>query len=100
MPSRSTNFTIAATDQLPLSGTTANIGGSALSSGNCATGMVSIFGATTAMAVVVTGASGTDPGANYILRGYVSASGTVTVNLCAIASGTPAAQTYNVRVIQ
>ena len=85
---------------MPLTGTTANIGGAALTSGQCASGAASISGATTSMAAVVSPAGGVGPGAGFTWQGYVSAPGTVTVQVCAVTSGTPAATTYNVRVIQ
>jgi len=81
-----------------LTGTTASLGGSALSAGACASGSVSVTGATASMAVSVSPAA--DPGAGFSWMGFVSSSGTVTVRLCAIAAGTPASTTYNVRVIQ
>ena len=85
---------------LPLSGTTASIGGSALTAGNCASGTVSVTGATTSMGVVATPA--TYPGDAFVWKGYVSGAGTVTVKVCTnlAAGGTPAASVYNVRVIQ
>lgn len=81
-----------------LVGTSSSIGGSALAAAACATGTVSISGATTAMAVAVSPVA--NPGTGYVWEGYVSAAGTATVNVCAIAAGTPTATTYNVRVIQ
>jgi hypothetical protein len=92
-----------ATDQfvkslLPLSGTTGSIGGSALAAGACSSGTVSVSAATTSMAVAAT--PSTYPGDGNVWNGYVSASGTVTVKVCAIVAGTPTASTYNVRVIQ
>jgi hypothetical protein len=80
-------------------GTSGSIGGSSLSAGACASGAVTVTGATTAMATTASPA-GTDPGGNYVVRSYVSASNTVTINVCAIAAGTPTATTYNVRVLQ
>ena len=81
-----------------LTGTSGSIGGSALSAGACASGTVSVSGATTAMAVSVSPAA--DPGSGFAWMAFVSSSGTVTVRVCAIAAGTPASTTYNVRVIQ
>jgi hypothetical protein len=83
---------------LPLTGTTASIGGSALAAGACASGTVNITGATTSMAVVATPA--TYPGDGMAWRPYVSAAGVVTVKVCADVAGTPTASAYNVRVIQ
>lgn len=82
-----------------LSGTTASIGGSALTAGSCASGTVTITGATTSM--VVTATPVTYPGAGFDWnRSYVSAANTVTVQVCADVAGTPTASAYNVRVIQ
>jgi hypothetical protein len=89
-----TVFTVPGT----LAGTTGSIGGSALTAGQCASGTVSVGGATTTMTVSVS--PNTYPGDGMIPWGYVSASGTVTVKVCAQASGTPTSSTYNVRVIQ
>lgn len=44
--------------------------------------------------------SGGTPGTISVSQGYVSSSGTVTVQVCAIVAGTPTSTTYNVRVIQ
>jgi hypothetical protein len=101
--SSSDNSTNIATDafvksNLPLAGSTGSIGGSALALGACASGTVSIAGATTGMAVVASPT--TYPGDGMVWRPYVSAAGTVTVKVCAEVAGTPAASTYNVRVIQ
>lgn len=89
-----TVFNVAGT----LSGTTGSIGGAALTAGQCASGTVSVSGATTSMTVSVS--PNTYPGDGMIPWGYVSASGTVTVKVCAEAAGTPTSSTYNVRAIQ
>jgi hypothetical protein len=89
-----TPFNVAGT----LSGTTGNIGGSALTPGHCASGTVPVTGATTNMTVTVS--PNTFPGDDFIPWAYVSANGTVTVKVCGTAAGTPASSTYNVRVIQ
>ncbi len=83
-----------------LKGTSASIGGSALTAGNCASGTVPVTGSTTSMAVVVTPV--TYPGDAYTWHGYVSATNTVTVKVCTnlAAGGTPTASAYIVRVIQ
>jgi len=85
---------------LPLTGTSGSIGGSPLTAGTCATGTVSVTGATTSMGVVATPA--TYPGDAFTWSGYVSSSNTVTVRVCTnlAAGGTPTASVYNVRVIQ
>lgn len=91
---------IALANQLPLTATTASIGGSALAAGTCTTGTVAVTNSTTAMAVAVSPAA--DPGTGFTWEGWVSAAGTVTVRLCNITAGslTPTAEAYNVRVIQ
>ena len=81
-----------------LTGTSASIGGSALAAGQCSSGTAGIMGATTSMAVVAT--PNTYPGDGMAWRSYVSSANTVTVKVCAEVAGTPAASTYNVRVIQ
>lgn len=80
------------------SGTTGSIGGGALAAGACASGTVAIANTTTAMAVIATPV--TYPGDGTDWKGYVSAAGTVTVKVCALVAVTPAASTYNVRVLQ
>jgi len=81
-----------------LSGTTASIGGSALSAGQCTSGTVTISGALTSMAVVVSPVA--DPGVGVSPPyGFVSATNTVTVRVCAMVAVTPAAVGYNVRLL-
>jgi hypothetical protein len=82
------------------SGTSGSIGGSSVGAGACTSGAVSVSGASTAMAVAASPA--TYPGDGFDWRGYVSASGTVTVKVCNETSGslTPTASAYNVRVLQ
>jgi hypothetical protein len=80
---------------LPLSGTTGTIGGSALAVGACASGTATVTGATAGMGVVL----GTYPGDSFRAAGYVSATNTVTVKICAYVAATPTAQTYTIRVI-
>ncbi|MDE1146576.1 MAG: glycosyl hydrolase family 28-related protein [Azospirillaceae bacterium] len=84
-----------------LTATTGSIGGTSLANATCATGTVSVSGATTAMAVIATPA-GSDPGNGFSVGGYVSASGTVTVKVCNLSglAAAPVAVAYNVRVIQ
>jgi len=81
-----------------LSGTSGSLGGSALTAGTCSSTTVTISGATTSMTATASPAS--DPGSGYYWLAFVSASNTVTVRICAAASGTPTSTTYNVRVIQ
>lgn len=91
---------VTATMQLSLSGTTGSIGGSALANGACATGTVSVTGAAVGQAVCA--GPNTFPGAGFNWEAYVSASGTVTVEVCNAtgASNTPTASTYNVQVLE
>lgn len=91
--------TTATYQPLPLAGTTGSIGGSALTAGTCATGIVTVTGATTGMAAVASPV--TYPGAPFEWNAYVSAANTVTVNVCTnlAAGGTPTASAYNVRVL-
>lgn len=92
--------TIALTAQLPLSGTTSSIGGSALAAGVCTTGTATVTGISTAMTAAASPAA--DPGSGFTWNAWVSSTTTVTVRVCNIsgASATPTAETYNVRVIQ
>jgi hypothetical protein len=77
--------------------TTGSIGGSLLSAGACANGTASITNAQTTYPVwVVPGFIG----AGFQVNAYVSSTGTVTVEVCAIVAGTPTAQTYTVGAIQ
>jgi len=93
-------FTLPATGgtfALVLTGTSASIGGSALTAGQCASGTATISGVTTSM--VAKADPNTYPGDGYVWQAYIASSGSVTVKVCAIAAGTPTASTYNVRVI-
>ena len=92
--------TIALTSQLPLTGTTSSIGGSALAAGVCTTGTASVTGVSVAMAVVASPVA--DPGTGFMWNAWVSSTTTVTVRVCNVsgASATPTAETYNVRVSQ
>lgn len=87
---------------LPLSGTTSSIGGSALTLNACTSGTVSITGATTSMVAVTNPTADPNSGTSQSYDWYarVTAAGTVTVYECAIVAGTPTATTFNVRVIQ
>jgi hypothetical protein len=94
------SFTVAQTSQLPLSATSGSIGGSSVGAGACASGTVSVAGATTSMAANASPVA--DPGASFIPWAFVSSANTVTVRVCNFtsSSATPTATTYNVRVIQ
>ena len=81
-----------------LKGTTGIIGGSALLVNNCSTGTVTLASVTNAMVISVTPVA--DPNSttvqDYTWYGYMSSTNTVTVKVCALVAGTPAATTYNV----
>lgn len=85
-----------------LSGTSSSFGGSSLSAHACTTTTVSIPGATTSMGVTVTPQGNPSSSGYFNWYGYVSATGTVTVELCNqyTSSATPTAELYNVRVIE
>jgi hypothetical protein len=79
-----------------LTGSTGTIGGSALSPGTCTSGTASVAGAVIGHPVSVGASDGSLPNGLTILSAAVTSSGTVTVQLCAVASNTPTAKTYNV----
>jgi hypothetical protein len=79
-----------------LTGTTPSIGGSLVAAGTCASGTVTVNGATVGHPVSVSASDGSLPNPLIILSGAVTASNTVTVQLCAIAAVTPAAKTFSV----
>jgi hypothetical protein len=81
-----------------LTGTTGSIGGGLLTIGTCTSGTVSVTGATTGMNASASPV--TYPGDGNYWLAYVSAADTVTVKVCAVATLTPSASVYNVRVIQ
>jgi hypothetical protein len=83
---------------LVLTGVTGEIGGAALTAGQCASGSVNVSRATTSMTVSVS--PNTYPGEGFIPWGYIGSNGTVTVKVCAFAAGRPTKSTYNVRVEQ
>jgi hypothetical protein len=84
-----------ATAQL-LTGTTSSIGGTALTAGSCATGTASVTGAVIGHPVSVSASDGSLPNGFIILSAAVTGPNSVTVQLCATASVTPAANIYNV----
>ena len=86
----------------PLAGATANIGGAALAVNACATGTVVMYGASSSMTIEVTPVTDPNPAGtlSYIWYGYLSTANTITVKVCALVAGTPAATTYNVRLTQ
>jgi len=82
-----------------LKGTTASIGGGALLAGTCATGTATVTGAIVGHPVALSASDGTLPNALSTLAASVTATNTVTVQVCAIAAVTPTAVTYNVTVL-
>ncbi|MGG2044131.1 hypothetical protein [Burkholderia gladioli] len=87
-----------ASTSVGLAGTSSSIGGSALAAGACASGTVTVTGATTSM--VAQASPVTYPGDGNVWSAYVSGADTVTIKVCAVVAGTPTASTYNVRVLQ
>lgn len=85
-----------------LSGTTGSIGGGALAAGACASGTATVTGATTSMTVNASPVASPLADASHGLSvwAFVSASNTVTVEVCAIVATTPTARAYNVRVLK
>jgi len=83
-----------------LSGVSGSIGGAALASGSCASGSIAIANAAIGEPVAVSASDGSLPSGSSVLSAAVTAAGTVTVQICAVGSMTPAAKTYNVRVLQ
>ncbi len=79
-----------------LTGTTSSIGGALVSAGSCAAGTASVNGAAVGHPVSVSASDGTLPNPLVILSAAVTASDTITVQLCAVADVTPSANTYNV----
>jgi hypothetical protein len=66
----------------------------------CTSGTAAVTGATTSMVAVAS--PNTYPGDGFLWSAQVTAAGTVTVRVCNYtqSNATPAASTYNVRVIQ
>ena len=91
----STNVLTAVT---PMKGTTGTITGTLLAVGSCDSGTATVSGATAGQPVSVSTSDGTFLGGSFIVRGDVTSSNTVTVNICATVLGTPASKTYNVEV--
>ena len=83
---------------LSYSATSASLGGSALTAGQCTAAVTSVAaGVASGMAVAAT--PNTYPGDGFWWEGYVSSAGNVTVKVCAAVAGTPAASTYAIRVL-
>lgn len=96
----------AATVTLPASmttlrGTTGSIGGSPLTAGQCATGNVTVAGATTSMVAAASPVADPDPSLStgVVWDAFVVSANTVTVRVCGLVIVTPAATTYNVSVV-
>ena len=86
---------------VPLRATTASIGGGSLGAGACASGSVTVAGATTSMVASASPTANPLPDSSHGLSifAFVSGTNTVTVEVCAIiASTTPVATTYAVIV--
>lgn len=81
-----------------LAGTSGSIGGGALLAGACASGTLTVTGATTSMVALTD--PNTYPGDGTLWDAQVTSANTVTVKVCAIIAITPTASTYNVRVLQ
>lgn len=87
-------------DSLPtLTGTTASIGGTPLAVGQCARGTVTIAGAQAGMVGTAAAYDGSYQ-SGFTVQALGTASNMATVNVCAVAAGTPAPKTYNVRLLQ
>jgi hypothetical protein len=84
------------TTRSTLTGTTGALGGAALTAGSCTSGPAAVPGATVGHPVSVSASDGSLPNGLVILSAAVTASNTVTVQLCAVANVTPPANTYNV----
>ena len=83
-----------------LSGTTGVLGGSHLAAGSCVSSSVAVSGATQGTPVAVSASDGSLPSGLTLVSAAVTAPGKVTVQVCAVAAMTPAAVSYNVRVLQ
>jgi hypothetical protein len=83
-----------------MSGTTGSIGGSLIVLGGCSSGTATVTGATVGMPAVATPSDGTNiAGLGVVITATVTSSNTVTVNVCALVSLTPASKTYTVRIV-
>jgi hypothetical protein len=96
-PSTTTGFvgSSAGGPALVLTGTTANIIGTALSA-SCDSGTATVTGATIGNPVIVSSTTGVDVGGAFNIRASVTATNTVTVFVC--GTGTPNTMSYNVIV--
>jgi hypothetical protein len=90
----------ALTSDLPatiLTGTSPSIGGGILTAGSCTSATTTVAGATSTMVVSVTPV--TYPGDGTVWMGYVSLTNEVTTKVCTVATLTPAASVYRLRVL-
>ena len=83
---------------IALEGTTGSIGGSPVTAGTCTSGTVSITGVVVGMAIAASPVH--YPGDGFYWVAYVSSAGVVTVKVCALATATPTASDYDIRVLQ
>ncbi len=83
-----------------LVGTTGSIGGGLLTAGNCATGTATVTGAVVGNPVSWSTSDGTLPSPLAIISAAVTSTNTVSLQVCAVATLTPASKTYNVSVVQ
>jgi hypothetical protein len=79
-----------------LTGTTGTITGTSLTAGSCDSGTVTVAGATVGHTVGVSSTTGADVGGSFNLRASVTATNTITVNVCSVVAGTPPSLAYNV----
>ena len=78
--------------------TPSSIGGTALTAGQCASGTVTVSGAAPGMPVSVSTSDGSFLGGAFNVQASVTSSNTVTINVCAVVAGTPAAKNFIVNV--
>lgn len=76
---------------------TASLGGSALTAGQCSSTIVAVAGIGNPDVVIVS--PRTYPGAGFWWGGYISSTGNATVEVCAAVAGTPAASVYDVKIM-
>jgi hypothetical protein len=96
---RTAGFSNIVYPHVELAGTTPKIGDFPLSPGCHNQPTVKVAGAAIDMVCAMSGAGGVQP-ANVQPQCFVSAADTVVPQLCAAVATTPAAQNYNIRVIQ
>jgi hypothetical protein len=99
VPGTITAASVKSSSAFELAATTARLGGALLTPGCHNQSAVTVTGAATTMACVMSGAGGAQP-TNVQASCFVSAANTVVPQLCTAVSTTPTTQTYNIRVIQ